>query len=158
MIFVTLGNHYQPFNRLLKELDNLAKNKIIDDVFVQAGYSDYQLKYCAYQKFIGFNNFASLIKKSVFVITHAGAGSIINILSLNKPAVVVPRLCKYGEHTNDHQLQITRALYKQGKIIPVFDIKKLDIAIKKAEHFKAERVNNSSNVINMIQEQIDLWF
>ncbi len=43
MIFVTVGTHEQPFNRLIKEVDRLVETGIIkDEVFIQTGYSTYE--------------------------------------------------------------------------------------------------------------------
>ena len=40
MIFVTVGTHEQPFNRLVKAVDDLKKNGvIIDEVIMQTGFS-----------------------------------------------------------------------------------------------------------------------
>ena len=158
MILVTLGNHHQPFNRLLKKIDQLVGEKLIESVFAQTGYSDYKPEYYSFQQFVGFNTFLRLIEKSTLVISHAGAGTIINILSFNKPAVIVPRLKKYGEHTNNHQVEITQALGKEGKIIPVYDIENLNVAVIKARNFVAERSDNTSRIKDIMQEHIEVWF
>ena len=155
MIFVILGNHTQPFYRLLKKVDQLKADKIIDDVFLQIGYSDYQPKYCSYEKFVGFNKFQDLIKQSEIIITHAGAGSLINILSHDKPAVVIPRMKKYDEHTNDHQIQLTKELDKQGRIIAVYEIETLGDAVDKARNFQPQKQRNSSNVVELIEGYLD---
>lgn len=47
MIFVTVGTHEQPFNRLVEYMDRLKENKIIEeDVIIQIGYSTYEPQYC----------------------------------------------------------------------------------------------------------------
>ncbi len=154
MIFVTVGSHTRGFERLLRKIDELARGKVISDVFVQTGYSDYQPKYCPYTQFVGFNEFRDLIKKSDIVITHAGAGTILNTLSHNKPTIVVPRLKRFGEHTNDHQLQLTKALEKEGKITAVYDIEDLKDAINKARTFKPRILNRDSKIIELIEEYL----
>ena len=46
MIFVTVGTHEQPFNRLVKKVDDLKKNGIIqEDVIIQTGFSTYEPQY-----------------------------------------------------------------------------------------------------------------
>jgi beta-1,4-N-acetylglucosaminyltransferase len=157
VILVTVGNHNRPFFRLLKKIDQLARDETIKTVFAQIGCCEYEPEYYKYKRFVGFNTFLRLIEKSRFVITHAGAGTIMNILSAGKPAVVVPRLSRYGEHTNDHQLGITKALEKQGKIIPVYDIEKLDEAVIRAKTFKVEIQRDSTKIIDLIQEHIKMW-
>lgn len=40
MIFVTVGTHEQPFNRLIQKVDELKRDGIIkDDVIIQSGFS-----------------------------------------------------------------------------------------------------------------------
>lgn len=52
MIFVTVGTHEQPFNRLIKEVDIAKKNGLIDDeVIIQKGYSSYSPSYCNWKDF-----------------------------------------------------------------------------------------------------------
>ena len=53
MIFVTVGTHEQPFNRLIKEVDRLKKEGIItDEVFIQTGFSTYEPQYCDWKNII----------------------------------------------------------------------------------------------------------
>ena len=155
MIFVTLGNHPQPFYRLLKKVDQLAEDKVVDDVFVQVGYSDYQPKYCTYKKFVGFNKFIDLIKKSDLVISHAGAGTIQNVLLCGKPIIVVPRLKKYGEHINDHQLEITGAMEAENKVIAVYDVEKIAEAITKAGILNPMKLNISHGIAELIEDYLE---
>lgn len=47
MIFVTVGTHEQPFNRLIQEVDHLVETGVIkEEVFIQTGYSTYEPKFC----------------------------------------------------------------------------------------------------------------
>lgn len=154
MIFVTLGNHNQPFYRLLKKIDELARDKAVRDVTVQVGYSDFEMKYCAFRKFVEMNEFTELIKKSDFVISHAGAGTIQTAFSCGKPIIVVPRLKQYGEHTNDHQLEITRAMEAEDRIIAVYDTNKLAEAIAKAQYFKPKSSRCMDGIISIINNYL----
>ena len=53
MIFVTVGTHEQPFDRLLKKIDELKKNGIIQEkVIMQTGFSTYEPKYCEWSKLL----------------------------------------------------------------------------------------------------------
>ena len=55
MIFVTVGTHEQPFNRLIKEVDRLKKEGIItDEVFIQTGFSTYEPQYCDWKNIISY--------------------------------------------------------------------------------------------------------
>ena len=55
MIFVTVGTHEQPFNRLIQKVDELKKDGTIqDDVIIQTGFSTYEPKYCQWSKLIPY--------------------------------------------------------------------------------------------------------
>jgi UDP-N-acetylglucosamine transferase subunit ALG13 len=110
MIFVILGTQKFQLNRLLKKLDKyVEEGKIKDDIVAQIGYSDYLPKRYKYVEFLDKKDFDTMIKKADIVIAHSGVGSIISALSLDKPVVVFPRLAKYKEHIDDHQLDIAHA-------------------------------------------------
>lgn len=51
MIFVTVGTHEQPFNRLIQKIDELKKDGVIqDEVIVQTGFSTYEPENCQWSK------------------------------------------------------------------------------------------------------------
>ncbi|MDF7639825.1 glycosyltransferase [Lactobacillus sp. ESL0791] len=131
MIFVTVGTHEQPFNRLIKKIDQLkGQNKITDEVFIQIGYSTYLPKNCQYQKFVSPAKMQLLIKQASVIITHGGPSSFIEVIRQGKTPIVVPRQKKFNEHVNDHQLTFCTDLQKRGfPIKAVTNIEDLDEAI-----------------------------
>lgn len=143
MIFATVGTHPQPFDRLFIELDRLVEDgKIRETVFGQKGCTKYEPKNFECKKALNAREHCRAIKKARIVVSHGGAGSIINALASRKPLIIVPRLKKFCEHTNDHQLDLAAALEKKGKCVAVKNIKELGRAIKKARPAKsAEREN-----------------
>ena len=51
MIFVTVGTHEQPFDRLLLKIDELKKQQVIkEDTFIQTGFSTNKPKNCRWNK------------------------------------------------------------------------------------------------------------
>ena len=48
------------------------------------------------------------MEKANIVITHGGTGAIIGAVKKGKKVIAVPRLAKYGEHVDDHQLQLIK--------------------------------------------------
>ena len=78
MIFVTVGTHEQPFNRLIQKIDELKKDGIInEDVIIQTGFSTYEPKYCQWSKLIPYQQMVKNVADARIVITHGGAGDII---------------------------------------------------------------------------------
>ena len=109
MIFVTVGTHEQQFNRLIKKIDQLKKDgHIKDDVFIQTGFSDYIPESCDWKKFLSYEEMIQKIKDAKIVITHGGPSSFILPLQYGKTPIVVPRMKKYDEHVNDHQVEFCR--------------------------------------------------
>jgi UDP-N-acetylglucosamine transferase subunit ALG13 len=153
MIFVTVGTHTQPFNRLLQKIDELVEKGIIKEkVIAQIGYSTYKPKNYEYFTFTSEEKILELNKKAKLIITHAGVGSIITALRFRKPVIVVPRLKKFNEHVNNHQLQIAKAFEKEGKVLTCYDINKLENVIKKAKKFKSIITKEHSPMFKIIKE------
>lgn len=124
MIFVTVGTHEQPFNRLIKKIDELKKDGLIEDeVFMQTGFSTYEPKYCKWKKLLPYQQMKQYVDEARIVITHGGPASFIMPLQVGKVPIVVPRQKKFDEHVNDHQLEFARNVAERmGIIIPVEDI------------------------------------
>ena len=156
MIFVTVGSQKFQFDRLLQEIDRLIENKIInEDVIAQIGFSTYIPKNYKYYKFIDQDQFKKYISKCDMVITHAGTGAIVGALKQGKKVVAVPRLAKYGEHVDDHQIQLLDEFKELNFIEPAYDVKDMEKAIEKCRKSEYNRyVSNTKNVIEDIEKFI----
>lgn len=105
MIFVTVGTHEQPFNRLIQEVDHLVETGVIkEEVFIQTGYSTYEPKFCQWSRLISFDQMSEFIQKADIIITHGGPATFMSAIANGKKPIVVPRQEKFGEHVNDHQI------------------------------------------------------
>lgn len=127
MIFVTVGTHEQPFDRLIKKIDELKRDNIIkEDVIIQTGFSTYEPQYCKWSKLIPYDEMIKNVEDARIVITHGGPASFIMPLQIGKTPIVVPRQKQYNEHVNDHQLEFARNVAERmGTIIVVENIDKL---------------------------------
>lgn len=120
MIFVTVGTHEQPFDRLLRCIDKMVEDKKINEkVIIQKGYTDFEPKNCESYKLIGYDDMQKYIEEARIVITHGGPASFIVPLSIGKTPIVVPRRKEYNEHVNDHQLEFATEVKKRMKNIIV---------------------------------------
>lgn len=135
MIFVTVGTHEQPFNRLIQKVDELKRDGVIqEEVIIQTGYSTYEPKYCQWSKLIPYQQMIKNVEDARIVITHGGPASFIMPLQIGKIPIVVPRQHQFGEHVNDHQVEFTRNVAERmGTIIPVEDINNLGDTITNYE-------------------------
>jgi UDP-N-acetylglucosamine transferase subunit ALG13 len=150
MIFVTVGTHEQPFNRLIKQIDLLVKAGLINEnVFMQIGYSTYKPKYCDYSEFVDFNQMDSYLKDSHIVICHGGPSTFLVPVQNGSVPIVVPRQKKFNEHVNDHQLQFCREVEKRvGGIIVVEDISEIENVIRNYATY-SEHINSSATSNNL---------
>ena len=115
MIFVALGTHEQPFERALDAVAPLARR---DTVVVQHGHTPPRLELEAdWIEFADYETIVDLMAGSAAVVCHAGVGTIMTALAAGKTPVVVPRLQRFGEHVDDHQLQITETFAQRGFVV-----------------------------------------
>lgn len=151
MIFVTVGTHEQPFNRLIKKLDEMVENKLIqDEIFAQIGYSTYEPKHYKWSKFLSSDEMDHYMQEATTVICHGGPATFMKSLSLGKKTIVVPRQKKYDEHVNDHQLVFAERVKDKGySIIPIKNIEDLEDALSKTD---SNEIGFSSNNDKFIQE------
>lgn len=138
MILVTMGTHAQPFMRLAHEVARLVDEGIIKEkVIMQAGNTPFSHARIEVHRIMDPQTYADTVKKARLVITHSGAGGIGHAMEYKKPLILVPRRKKYGEHTNDHQMELGKILQEQGRGILVTEMSELAAAIEKAGKMKA---------------------
>ena len=102
------------------------------------------------------DKFSELIIDCDLLITHGGVGSILTGLKNNKKVIAVPRLSKYGEHVNDHQIQIIERLSEEGYILKYMEDDDLGKVLKKVSKFKPKKyISNTNKFIKVIESFID---
>lgn len=156
-IFITLGSQKFQFNRLLIAVDKLCEKNIIcgDDVFAQTGYSDYVPRNFSYNNFLDREEFSMEMGKADIVITHGGTGAIIGAVKKGKKVIAVPRRAKYGEHVDDHQLQLVGQFKELDLICECDDTNELADAIEKVKYTKyAVYKSNTEQILNSIEKYI----
>lgn len=158
MIFVTLGTQDKEFPRLLDIVNEAIENGIIKEpVVAQIGNTKYNKRTkMKLIKMMSVDEFNKYLKKADVIITHAGVGTIVNALDMGKKIIAVPRLKKYQEHVNDHQLQILKEFSKKGLIIPLKEKDKLEDAIEKTKDFIPNKYeNNNEKFIKNLRKEIE---
>lgn len=156
MILVGLGTQDKSFERLLSQIDKEIKNgNIIEEVIVQAGYTKYESQNMKIFDYVTQEELNEYVKKARVIITHAGVGSMLVGLENNKKVIAVPRLEKYGEHTNDHQVQIAEKFSEEGYVIYLKNIKDLGKVIKDIDNFKPKKLKHNTKIIDTIEEFIN---
>jgi beta-1,4-N-acetylglucosaminyltransferase len=125
MIFSTVGTHNQGFERLIKKLDEIAP-KIDDEVIMQIGSTRYKPKNARWFEFSEYEELLRFIQKADVIICHGGAGTLLDCLKFNKKIVIVPRLEKFGEVYDNHELELAEALENKGQVKVVYEIEDLE--------------------------------
>lgn len=137
MIFVTLGTQKFQFDRVLKELDKLIDEGKLkkEDLNVQCVFSEYIPKNFEMFDLKPQNEIDEIIDKADIIITHSGTGSIIGALKKEKKLILIPRLKKYGEHVDNHQIELAELFKEKFNIPVVLDMDNLYDTINKMEEF-----------------------
>lgn len=156
MILVVLGTQDKPFTRLLEALDAQKNAGLIqDEIIVQAGCTKLVTDSMKLFDLLPIDEFDALINDADVIITHAGVGSILSALKKGKRVIACARLAHYGEHTNDHQLQIQDEFARQGYLIGCEDFSKIHEILNKIDEFQPNPyISTTENVVNTIRDFI----
>jgi UDP-N-acetylglucosamine transferase subunit ALG13 len=157
LIFVVLGTHELPFTRLLEAIDEqIELGNINEEVIVQVGHTRYRSDNMKFIKFTTYEEMERLYREARFIITHGGTGSITMGVKMGKKVIAVPRLLKYGEHNDDHQLEIVKQFYELGHIL--YWDEHLDLAdvLKKVNDFQPRPfISSRTRIIKLIEDFIE---
>jgi UDP-N-acetylglucosamine transferase subunit ALG13 len=118
LIFVTVGTHHQPFERLLDGLSTLDAGELV----VQYGPGKPPPGVARAEAFMPFEAMVECFREAEVVVTHAGVGSILCARREGHTPLVVPRQHALGEHVDEHQAELTRALEALGSVVAVWDV------------------------------------
>ena len=156
MIFVSLGTNDKSFKRLLNEFEKqIELGNIKEKVIVQSGFTKYNSKNMRVIDLMSMKDFKKYITSCDLLVTHGGVGTILDGLKLGKKIIAFPRLSKYQEHVNDHQIEIIDEFCKEGYILSG-EIKDLVDLINKSKEFQVKKYkSNNLKFNNMLIDYID---
>lgn len=160
MIFVTVGTQKFPFDRLLKAVDEMAgAEDWTEEIFAQIGCSSYTPIHYKYVKFLDADILTARMCESDLIITHGGVGTLVNALKSGSKVIAVPRIAKYGEHVNDHQLQILDKMAEKNYCYCLYDCSKLADAVREVRkrtynNFDINHQNLIDDIDAYIQKEI----
>lgn len=157
MIYVTLGTQPCDFSRCLKMIEDLVKVRAIEEkIIAQIGYTDYKPSCMECYDFIPEKEYQKLIYDARVIISHAGTGALFSSIKKGKKLIAVARLNKYGEMVNNHQLEITQKLSKDGYILD--GTHSLVTAWDMIDNFVPRQFDFFNNIPDNIEQQINKWF
>lgn len=154
MVLVTVGTQKQQFNRifeLVEKSKKLKKEKIV----AQVGYTKYSNKKMDIFDFIPLDEMEKDILEADLIISHGGVGTIFSAIKKGKKVIAVPRLEKYGEHINDHQIEICEELEKERYILYYKDgVDNLDDLIEKIMKIELKQYSSDNNYLDILRKEI----
>lgn len=129
MIFATVGSHptYR-FDRFLRALEALPG----EDLVVQYGPGEPPANAARAERWMSFAEVLDHMDRAEKVVSHAGTGTILCATRAGHAPLVVPRLKRYGETVDDHQLELARALAGGDGIVLVEDVESLPAELERA--------------------------
>jgi len=143
--------HTAGFERLIRKMDEVATT-INEEIIMQIGHTKYTPRNAQYFQFTTAEELKALCQEARVVVTH-GAMTILDALEQGTPVVVVPRLKRYKEVIDDHQLDFARELEKEGKVIAVYDVEELEGALKKPD-LKPRELAKDRRLVNALKAYI----
>jgi UDP-N-acetylglucosamine transferase subunit ALG13 len=127
LILTALGTDEHPFERALDVIDRLRPEH---ELVVQHGHTPARdWAEARWFDFVPFETLMSLMREAEAIVCHGGVGTIMTTLLLGRRPMVIPRLAAYGEHVDDHQLQIVANLASRGFVVPLLDGADIEAAI-----------------------------
>jgi UDP-N-acetylglucosamine transferase subunit ALG13 len=125
VIAVVLGTQAYPFDRLLRALDGVE-----EELVVQGGASTHRPPGATWFEYLEYPALVERIRAARVVVAHAGVGAIVTSVAEGKRPFVVPRLKRYGEAVDDHQVPFARRLAATGIVTLVEDPAQLPAALE----------------------------
>lgn len=153
MIFVSLGTQKQSMKRLLEYLEHL---KLKETIIVQNGNTTFTSASMQLVGFLTYDEMEAYIKAADVVICHGGGGTIFQALHQQKKVICVPRLKKYHEHINDHQVEMIDTLVKKGYLLECRTEEELKDALQGIKNYHpTPYAPNRIRFVKEMQQQID---
>ncbi len=143
--------HTKGFDRLLKKMDDIA-GTLGEEVVMQIGHTSFRPRTAKWFDFTSEAAIKEWCRKARVVVTQP-AMSILDAQEHGTPVVVVPRLKKYNEVIDDHQLDFARHLEEEGKVIAVYDVDKLEEVLQKSD-LKHQELVKDKRLVNALKKYI----
>lgn len=115
MIFVTVGTHGDPFDRLMVAMDRWA-GAHDEEVVVQSGVS-LGGRHCTVSPWMSEVVVRSHMERARLVVCHAGPATLFEAWDRGHRPIVVPRDPDHGEHVDDHQIRFAARLGDRATVL-----------------------------------------
>jgi UDP-N-acetylglucosamine transferase subunit ALG13 len=149
MVFVTVGSHPTfRFDRLLRALSPLSSN---EELMVQHGPAPAPPGVAQAWPWLTFEEILENMQKARVVVSHAGAGTLLCAHQLGHTPVVAPRLQRYDETVDDHQVELARAFERTGQVLVAWEMGQLSRLVEEAPARSEHPVINNQGLIKEVR-------
>lgn len=157
MILVLLGTFKIEFGRPIVAIENALKSgEINEEIIVQAGHTAYSSDLLTIRSFIDPKELDDLYNRAEIIVTHGGVGSILRGFRMNKKIIAIPRLYKYDEHVDDHQLDILEEFSERNYLINWHEDEKFSTVLNRARNFEPSSfVSTKKDLESFLIDYID---
>ena len=154
-VLVTVGT-VMPFDRMVDGVCKLKnEGKISSEVAAQIGESEKDFQGIESFPSCEFEELNDRMAKADISICHGGSGSILGSLKAGCRVIAMARKQEFGEHYDDHQLDITKAFLDMDLIEVAKDENDIERAIKDISEKPRKIVEiDPSDYIKVIREHI----
>ena len=158
MIFLTIGTQL-PFERLVRALDDAAP-QLERGVFGQIGTSTYEPVNIEWSAFLKPPEFDQRFRAASVIVSHAGIGTILSAQKHRKPLIILPRLAKFGEHRNDHQVATAIQVRDKPGIYIAEEVDALPDLLGRTDLVAAgddQEIPARMTFVNRLRDQLQSW-
>jgi len=151
LVFVVTGTG-KAFPRLLEALRVLEKEPNIE-LFVQRGAAGPSFRDLPGEDFISREEFARRLLWADVVVCHGGSGALYEAYMAGHTPIVVPRLARFGEHVNDHQIELASTLANANKAVLCDDLSRLRELVLSAKR-RGPRITVRPELVQAVREEL----
>lgn len=158
-VLVTIGSMVEKkFTRLFRTIDELCEEGVLEgeNVVAQVGFDQYDSKFYKCFDMVPDEEFKRIISESDLIIAHAGTGTVISSIKQGKKVIIFPRMAKYDEHYDDHQLELAELFTRQGYVLKASNKEELRNCIQTIDQFvPVPFKSNNAHMNKIIMDFID---
>jgi UDP-N-acetylglucosamine transferase subunit ALG13 len=152
VIFATVGSHPTfKFERLLRALEGLDGEQLD----VQYGPGRPPANAAAAAPWMPFAEIVAQMERASHVVSHAGVGTILCAVGAGHVPIVFPRLRRFEETVDDHQLDLARKLEGTGRVVVVESAEALAGAVREAPPRGAAAEGGGGALIDAVAAELE---
>jgi len=150
-VFVATGTG-PAFTRLLEALRALANEPSVE-LFAQRGSAGPSFHDVPGEDFIPREEFAKRLVWADVVVSHAGSGAMYEAYMAGHVPILVPRLSRFGEAVNDHQLELATSLANAGKAALCDDLSRLRDIVLSAKR-RGHAISVQAALVEVVRNEL----